>query len=330
LGYLALEQNSGNQNTAIGAWSLFQNTSGGGNTALGVGSLSWNETGNHNVAIGFNASNVNGDGYSNTAVGYEALFNNTASENTAIGNECMHDNMTGTGNVAMGQTALRNNIDGNFNTAIGWDAMKEASGSSNTAMGASALKFNQYGSGNVAIGLGTLEACLSGSNNTALGTFANFNPTGTGDYQNSTAIGFEATINASNQMILGNAAVQELYCMGAYNSTISGVAPNLYVDGSGKIMRIENPGDAVQNPNKRMHTIDFITIDASSSQKTSIQFPGANTDFSVSISPKSELPDGLILAYARVTQTGMIEIKFTNVTSSTIQCTNLDLLISLY
>jgi hypothetical protein len=95
-------------------------------------------------------------------------------------------------------------------------------------------------------------------------------------------------------------------------------------------MRIENPGDAVQNPNKRTHTIDFITIDASTSQKTSIQFPGANTDFSVSISPKSELPDGLILAYARVTQTGMIEIKFTNVTSSTIQCTNLDLLISLY
>ena len=104
------------------------------------------------------------------------------------------------------------------------------------------------------------------------------------------------------------------------------------MDANGQIMRITGTGDGSPNgnPGKLIHIIDFIEMGASVSQKITIPCPAAKTGLSVSVSPGSELPDGLVIAYARVAQPGVIEVKFTNVTPNALQLSDLELLISLY
>lgn len=51
-GQFALQQNTGDDNTAIGYQSLQVNTAGNKNTAIGLSTLSLNETGSENTAAG--------------------------------------------------------------------------------------------------------------------------------------------------------------------------------------------------------------------------------------------------------------------------------------
>jgi hypothetical protein len=268
--------------------------------------------GTGNVAVGLSALYTNEDGYSNTAVGYEALAGNVASENTAIGYQAMNSNVLGTANVAVGQTALSANTDGGYNTAIGWDAMKEAQGSNNVAVGMSALKYNGTGDGNVAIGGDALQFCIDGSNNTMVGTRTDFADPLMDDISNSTALGHDARVTASDQMRLGNNNIQTLFCMGAFNGTIAGVAPNLYVDSTGQIMRVTGSGGPL-NPGLRSNPeVDLPQIPVGSSVKVNFNVPGAKTGQVVQVSPSDELPDGLVIAYSRVVTEGSVEVKFLN------------------
>jgi hypothetical protein len=70
VGSLSLKNCRGNENTAIGRDSLFNNNTGSGNAALGASSLVQNNTGSNNTALGFNSlsdllniSNCSGVGY---------------------------------------------------------------------------------------------------------------------------------------------------------------------------------------------------------------------------------------------------------------------------
>jgi hypothetical protein len=191
--------------------------------------------------------------------------------------------------------------------------MKWASGSNNVAIGASSLKQNATGTSNVAIGANALYECLSGSNNTMIGPEADFIASGTADYQNSTAIGYAAEVNASNQVRLGNNDIQTLYCMGAFNSTISGVNPNLYVDSAGQIMRITLPPPTSNQPIRTSVFIDLPVMPAGHALKITVEVEGATPGNVVHVSPAGELPDGIVIAYARVTGPGHTEIKFTNI-----------------
>jgi len=65
-----------------------------------------------------------------------------------------------------------------------------------------------------------------------------------------------------------------------------------------------------------LKNIGSIAAGASSTQTFTIA--GANTGSTVYISPESALPDGLIIAYARVSATGTIEVKFMNATVASI------------
>ena len=63
---------------------------------------------------------------------------------------------------------------------------------------------NTTGNNNTAFGHGALNLSSTGSFNTAIGAFADVS---IGNLTNATAIGFDATVNASNKIRLGNADV---------------------------------------------------------------------------------------------------------------------------
>jgi hypothetical protein len=98
---------------------------------------------------------------------------------------------------------------GSSNTSFGNEAISAlTSGNQNTAVGYRSLRFNSSGSNNVGIGLDSGRSITTGGNNTFLGTNAGFtNQLATAS--NSTAVGFEAYTDKSNQMVYGNASVTE-------------------------------------------------------------------------------------------------------------------------
>jgi hypothetical protein len=154
LGDDALLNETGFNNTAIGAVALQSNTTGGGNTAIGTSSLQRNTTGLNNTANGGSALGFNTTGTNNTASGWGALFSN----------------QTGIGNVALGVEAAESNNDGNFNTASGYQALLSNSGGSfNTANGYHALLGNATGSRNIGLGFEAGKNLITGSNNIDIG-----------------------------------------------------------------------------------------------------------------------------------------------------------------
>jgi hypothetical protein len=136
---------TGNQNTAVGAWTLHSNATGVENTALGSGALMSNVTGYYNTAVGSSALGYdieyctgpgtpdpcctghrtgNCEGQDNTAVGAETLLANTTGvDNTAVGAWTLWANTTGVNNTALGSGALSSNTTGGSNTAVGQNAM---------------------------------------------------------------------------------------------------------------------------------------------------------------------------------------------------------------
>jgi hypothetical protein len=156
-------------------------TTGNNNTSIGVEALmhaSAPGTGDGNTAAGFKALHEVTAGGFNTAVGQGAAFSDTTgSDNTAAGVESLSSNSAGSRNVATGRLALGANTTGDDNTAVGFAA-----------------------------GGDPLSRLASMSNCTFVGRGASANSDG---LANSTAIGSEATISASNQVVLGNNAVEQ-------------------------------------------------------------------------------------------------------------------------
>jgi len=156
-------------------------------TKYGLGSLEKN-TGNNNTAIG----------------AYAAYNNLDASNNTAIGSNSAFFNTTGSNNTSLGAGSICNNTTGALNTAIGSSALEGPTGSSvgnqNTAVGAQSLYTNR-GSLNTAIGTYSALGVTGGNYNTFLG--ANTSTLNDINCDYSTAIGYNAKIDASNQIMMG-------------------------------------------------------------------------------------------------------------------------------
>ena len=113
LGYnnLGTHLSAGQNDSALGASALSQDTTGNSNTAVGFGAATWDTTGNSNTAVGANAlQGIFGTpiaGSNNTGIGAFALeyMQGTAQFNTAIGS----------GAGVSGATAFT----GSYNTLIG-------------------------------------------------------------------------------------------------------------------------------------------------------------------------------------------------------------------
>jgi hypothetical protein len=209
-GYRSLNKNTkGGNNTANGYHALYSNTTGSYNTANGTDALYSNTYGNYNTANGSSALYSNTTGNINIANGYQALYSNTTGYyNTANGVYSLASNTTGFANTANGVYALEYNTIGVVNTANGFEALyANTTGYGNTANGAQALVQNTTGNYNTADGTQALHSNTTGSSNTALGNYADVL---TGDLTHATVIGFNAKVDASNKVRVGNTGVKSI------------------------------------------------------------------------------------------------------------------------
>jgi len=176
----------------------------------------------NNVLAGFTGYYSEG----NVSFGYRALPNSSlGGYNTAIGSCALLSNTmigtaTGNYNTAIGSSALYYNTTGISNTATGVCALYINTGSYNTAYGHQALMNNTTGSFNTAIGYGT---GWDSPNNLT----------------NSTAIGYQATATASNQVVIGNTSINKI---GGYSNWY-----NLSDGRAKKNMKADVPGLAFIN-----------------------------------------------------------------------------------
>ena len=106
-------------------------------------------------------------------------------------------------NTAVGGATLPANTSGVYNSAFGLGSMlNNQGGSTNTAMGGDSLFYNISGNNNTAIGNGALQNSTL-NNNTAIGNVAGLGIT---TQSNSTCLGYNAQVTASNQVQLGDSA----------------------------------------------------------------------------------------------------------------------------
>jgi len=198
----------GRENTACGSLALFDNT-GLSNTAMGQGALQHNLSTSYNTAVGAFAL-VYSYGLNNTAIGYDALqgvssaSTSTGSFNTAIGSGALQSFTTSNNNSAGGYYALQANTSGSYNTAFGAGALRNNQAvNGNSAFGYYALKSNTIGAYNVALGSGALQGNSRGNQNVASGNSALLNNF---SGNNNTASGYEALFNnttGSDNIALG-------------------------------------------------------------------------------------------------------------------------------
>jgi hypothetical protein len=211
-GYAGTANTTGSNNTYIGYQAQANANNYSNSTALGSGATI---TGSNQVVLGTSTEKVIvvGDASLNKRlfVGSDAVINGltvgrgngNTTYNSAFGVNALA-NATGDYNTAIGYQTLLSNTTGNYNTAIGCTSLtSDTTGVQNTAIGAGTLQSNTSGSFNTAIGFaaGTSgTANTTGSYNTYIGPQAQTNGN---NYSNSTAIGYNATITASNQIVLG-------------------------------------------------------------------------------------------------------------------------------
>ena len=207
LGHQSGRFNTTDNGVAVGYRSLYKNTSGSNNTAIGFQSLFNTETGSDNTCVGYEALTKNTTGGQNTASGSSALYENTTGAyNSAYGYMSLYKNQTGHRNTASGRMSLYTNVSGAYNTACGMSALfVNDSGEYNSACGYAALNANTTGSYNVAFGNESGNVNTTGINNTFIGAAANA-AAGLTNLSNSTAVGYNAKVTVSNQIMLGTAS----------------------------------------------------------------------------------------------------------------------------
>ncbi len=161
------------------------------------------------VKIGRGAGNND----QNVAVGADALASGTGTRNTAIGYGAMRQ-YSGTSfdnNTSVGYFNLPALTSGSGNTSIGAESMMAlTTGTQNTSIGNQSL-INTTGNDNVGVGKRAGQTMTSGSQNTIIGTDADVS---TATLTNATAIGYGATVAASNTIQLGNSSIANVKTSG--------------------------------------------------------------------------------------------------------------------
>jgi hypothetical protein len=150
-------------------------------------------------------------------------YKSDVSFNTKIGTYALTTNTTGYDNTAVGKTSLWRNTTGYSNTAVGnLSLWGNTTGAKNTAIGFEAGRTND-----------TL-------NNTFLGAYTDISSNAT-NITNSTALGYNAKIDASNQIVLGTSG--EFVCIPSNRGLSIGKATaptsNYALDVSGSINFLE-------------------------------------------------------------------------------------------
>lgn len=224
----------GNNNMGIGNRTLASVVTGKYNVAVGQESMLCLTTGYNNTGLGDSALNNITNGYDNVGIGYESLgriisgyYNTALGSQTGYALTTGHDNtMVGFGNglaitsgnynVAIGSTALNKVVTGAQNTAIGWNALNSTTGSNNVAIGANALELLASANQVTAIGSNSGRKTLNNRPLTdyrfvLIGYNTGRTVASATELSNYIGIGYEVEISASNQTVIGNSAMAEVY-----------------------------------------------------------------------------------------------------------------------
>lgn len=185
---------TGINNTTVGYYAGLSLTTGSNNTLVGSSTANSLTTGDQNTVIGAWANNWNNGTGQRLTTGYENVF---------IGSAAGSYVTTAQRNVAVGNGALML-TNSSLNTAIGYQAgQNNNSGANNSFIGCGAGLNNTTGSNNIFVGYLTGRGNTTGTNLTMIGTNADWQGS-TDGITNSTAIGYNAQVTASNSFILGN------------------------------------------------------------------------------------------------------------------------------
>jgi len=92
---------------------------------------------------------------------------------------------------------------------------------------------------------------------------------------------------------------------------------------------IGDSGTVINRLIKKVVLKNISTISGNSSVVITFTITGAAAGSAISVSPETALPDGLIIAYARVSSAGTVEVKFTNVTANSINPASMNYYFSL-
>ncbi|MBI4930347.1 MAG: tail fiber domain-containing protein [Bacteroidetes bacterium] len=217
IGQAAGQNNNGNYGIFIGEGAGYIN-SGSNNIFIGYSAGPSNTSGQYNSFLGVRVGYNNQTGSNNTIAGYEAggdgaLAAYSFSNNCFFGYHAGYTNKTAGNNIAMGFEACSLNTYAQENVAIGYQALAKqdygttAWNSYNAAIGNNALFSNNptsssTGIKNTAVGHNAGYANTTGYNNTFLGY--NADNTGATTINNAAAIGADAVVKFSNNMVLGD------------------------------------------------------------------------------------------------------------------------------
>ena len=206
---LTLTQQDGGAVTASWTESGGGGTPGGSNTQIQF---------NNSGAFGGSA-NLTWDGSAIKAHGIEiSRGRNNVSGNVLYGTGLSNASLSGSGNMSIGLSNFAGLTSGSDNIAIGQGIANSFFNSQrNTYIGNQAANDAQFNTNNVAIGYAAGQNNGNGnsfSNNTFLGAYTS-TPGNYSTLSNSTAVGYGALISQSNQIVLGNSSVTDLFTTAA-------------------------------------------------------------------------------------------------------------------
>ncbi|MCU0462773.1 MAG: hypothetical protein MUF36_12315, partial [Bacteroidales bacterium] len=235
-------------------------------------------------------------GYSNIGSGPLGFPGNY---NVFLGYSAGKQNQTGQDNVFLGKMAGFNNNSGSQNTFIGRNTgAQNTTGGNNVYVGTEAGAFKTSGTGNTIIGANAGASSGTGSLNIFIGNSAG------------------NTASGSNLLYIENTDSNTPLIGGDFNNdkvAINGLADpagaTLQVNGNA---RIGINGTNIQSIIRVSVTKDLPSIASGETYIETFSVPNANIGGAVSISPWMELPNHLLISYARVSASGTVEVKFKN------------------
>lgn len=328
LGFQAGLENTGSDNTFIGNRAGSSHQSKGGNVFIGsmagenaidgeqnilIGESTGAgiTTGSYNVMMGYQSGMSNSEGTANVFIGQNAGFKNEGAGTTMghynvfVGYLSGYNNIEGQSNVFVGKQSGWNNTTGKFNTYIGLlTAGQIKAGDFNVFVGAQAGESKQRGSNNVFIGVGAGGGNLKGSGNIFIGNKAGYAE------QDSNILYIENS-DSGYPLIGGDFEADRV----AINGKPDAAGATFQVNGS---LRVGINGSSISRILKATESITIPSLNPGESSLQTVTVTNASINSTVSISPSSELPGGLVIAYARVSASGTVEIKFTNFSASII------------
>lgn len=222
-GALANDDDTDNNNTALGYNALNTCSSGYDNVAVGYQAGDALTTGQRNVFLGSGAATTLTTGHTNVAVGRESMRNSTTSAaNVAVGDRALRSNTTGSNNTALGYNAMWSTSTGGYNVAVGYQSGESiGSGYYNTFVGMQAGQSGGGGGYCTSVGYRALRFATS-YQNTALGYQAGDSIT---SGSNNIVIGYDADASSatvSNEITLGNSSITSLRIPGLQSGATDG------------------------------------------------------------------------------------------------------------